>query len=328
MFKIASPWIVLLLPLPFLVRWLLPAVKQQISSALKMPAFNAIQSMLSDKVTRPLGSRMNFFLALLAWCLLLLAVSGPEWLGKPIALPRSGRNIMLAIDLSGSMKIPDMKLHGQAVNRLQVIKAVAGKFIKQRVGDRIGLILFGTRAYLQTPLTFDRKTALAMMDDASIGLPGQRTAIGDAMGLAIKRLKKYPKQSRVLILLTDGQNNAGAVSPLTAAKVAANIGIRIYTIGLGSDRLLVPSFFGPRAVNPSAALDEKTLRQIAKRTGGLYFRAKDSQSLKRIYADLNQLEPVQSTKSVFRPVKPLYPWPLALALLLYILLIERSRVFR
>ncbi len=294
------------------------------SGALKLPFFHAIQAMLQSQAVASATRRSQFILLWLIWILLVSAASGPTWLGQPISLPRSGRNIMLAIDLSGSMRIPDMQLHGEAVDRLQVIKAVAGKFIKARRGDRLGLILFGTRAYLQTPMTFDRQTVLAMLDDSSIGLPGPQTAIGDAIGLAIKRLKHYPPQSRVLILLTDGQNNAGAVSPLGAAAIAKKLGIKIYTIGLGSDQMLTPGFFGPQVTNPSMDLDEKTLQKIAKETGGLYFRAKDSQSLQKIYADLNRLEPVASAKSIFRPKQPLYPWPLGMALLLGVALCMRG----
>lgn len=318
------PWIFILIPLPWLLRWLLPMARPAFSRALKIPFFNTMTSMNVDS-SHPSLSYLNLWIAFIIWCLLLIAAANPQWLGEPIDLQRTGRNLMLAIDLSGSMEIRDMKLRGQQVDRLQVIKAVAEQFIQKRVGDRLGLILFGTRAYLQTPLTFDRKTVSAMLNDATIALPGPLTAIGDAIGLAIKRLQQYPKQSRVLILLTDGQSNSGAVSPLDAAKVAAKEGIRIYTIGLGADRLVIPTILGARVVNPSIELDEKGLREIAQLTGGQYFRARDFNSLQRIYTDLNQLEPIQINQNRYRPLTPLYPWPLGLAFVMAIVLILRGR---
>jgi Ca-activated chloride channel family protein len=207
------------------------------------------------------------------------------------------------------------------VNRLQATQQVAGDFIEQRVGDRIGLILFGQQAYLQTPLTFDRKTVQQLLQEAVIGLAGKETAIGDAIGLAVKRLRDHPVDSRVLILLTDGANTAGEVSPLKAAELAAQAGLKIYTIGIGADELLVRSLFGTRRVNPSQDLDEKTLTAIAETTGGRYFRARHLEELQQIYQLLDRLEPVNEDAQYFRPRHALYPWPLAGALLLALALL-------
>jgi len=201
------------------------------------------------------------------------------------------------------------------VERLTAVKAVAGDFIERREGDRIGLILFGAQAYLQTPLTFDRKTVRTLLFEAAVGLAGRETAIGDAIGLAVKRLRDQPAESRVLILLTDGANTTGSIQPLKAAELAARAGVRIYTIGVGSE---VRGPFGlPMA---GASIDEGTLRTIAKTTGGQYFRARDVAGLQAIYSMLDELEPAASDEQTFRPVKELFQWPLATALLLSALL--------
>ena len=188
----------------------------------------------------------------------------------------------------------------------QVVKQVAGDFIERRAGDRVGLILFGRRAYLQTPLTFDRQTTRALLEESAIGLAGKETAIGDAIGLAVKRLREEPEQNRVLVLLTDGANTAGAVEPLKAADLAAAEGLKIYTIGVGADEMMVRSLFGSRRINPSADLDERALTAIADKTGGRYFRARDTRSLMQIYGILDELEPAAEEEDVLRPPAELY----------------------
>jgi Ca-activated chloride channel family protein len=216
------------------------------------------------------------------------------------------------------MKISDFIINRKDVNRLTAIKYVANDFIQRRVGDRLGLILFGTTAYLHVPLTFDRKTVQTLLNEAFIGITDDepRTSIGDAIGLAIKRLRQEKSASKVLILLTDGTNTAGELEPLKAAELAANDHLKIYTIGIGADEMLVRSLFGTRRVNPSADLDEKTLTAIADATGGRYFRARNSEELEHIYFILDQLEPVEKDKQYFRPRSELFHWPLAVALLL------------
>jgi Ca-activated chloride channel family protein len=319
------PWSWLLLPLPWLAwRWLPPVVSAP-EAALRVPFledFSTLQRAAGGRTTR----RGHWWLAVLAWCLLIGAASRPQWLGAPVELPVSGRDLMLAVDLSGSMEVEDFELQGRRVNRLQATQQVAGDFIEQRVGDRIGLILFGQQAYLQTPLTFDRKTVQQLLQEAAIGLAGKETAIGDAIGLAVKRLRDHPVDSRVLILLTDGANTAGEVSPLKAAGLAAQAQLKIYTIGIGADELLVRSLFGTRRVNPSQDLDEQTLTAIAETTGGRYFRARNLDQLQQIYQLLDQLEPIDTDAQYFRPRHALYPWPLAAALLLaLVLLLLRQR---
>lgn len=318
------PWLFFFIPLPWFFRHFLPAAAPSQEAALHVPFMEAFREARSSKAQIKMGRRVLWF-AFLAWLFLVTAAARPQWWGEPLALPVSGRNLMLAVDLSGSMMAEDFELNGRMVNRLLATQAVAGAFIERRVGDRLGLILFGKQAYLQTPLTFDRKTVQTLLDEAVIGLAGQETAIGDAIGLAVKRLKKNKTADQVLILLTDGANTAGEVAPIKAAELAKAEGLKIYTIGIGADEMMVRSFFGTRKVNPSADLDEKTLKAIADETGGRYFRARNTKEFEGIYELLDTLEPIEQEKQVFRPRSALYPWPLGAALVIAaLLLLERS----
>ncbi len=315
-------WLLYLIPLPLILRRFLPAVAPAQEAALRVPFLSEFSEMRST--TRQVGpGRLILWLAFLAWFFLVLASARPQWLGEPIEIPISGRNLMLAVDLSGSMEVEDFELNGKVVNRLTATQAVASAFIDRRVGDRLGLILFGRQAYLQTPLTFDRLTLKTLLQEAVIGLAGQETAIGDAIGLAVKRLRENDVDTgqRVMILLTDGANTAGEVEPLKAAELAAAEDLKIYTIGIGADEMIVRSFFGSRKINPSADLDEKTLRAIAEKTGGQYFRARDTAALAEIYTLLDKLEPVEQEQQRFRPTSALYPWPLGAAVILVGLLL-------
>ncbi len=314
MIHFAWPWLLAVLPLPLLFRWLLPAHQAIEQAALKVPFLDDFptdsQTLGAQKQKWPL------WLAMAAWCLLVLASLRPQWLGEPIEQAVSGRDLMLAVDLSGSMEAQDFFINKQAVDRLTAAKWVASDFINRRVGDRIGLILFGTQAYLQTPLTFDRKTVTTLLDEAVLGLAGENTAIGDAIGLAVKRLGNQPGKSQVLVLMTDGANTAGEVSPLKAAELAAAKHLKIYTIGIGADEMIVRSFFGSRKVNPSADLDEDTLIKIAESTGGHYYRARNTDELNNIYLRLDELEPIEKDQQYYRPRTELFYWPLSAALLL------------
>lgn len=321
-------WLLLVLPLPLLMYWYLPAQLPIEQAALKVPFledfFEAEDQMVSSYQQWPV------ILASIAWVLLVLATARPQWLGEPIEKAISGRDLMLAVDVSGSMDEQDFQLNGQRVDRLAATKQVASDFIERRVGDRVGLILFGTTAYLQTPLTFDRQTVITLLNEAFIGITDDKpaTSIGDAIGLAVKHLKDDKSTSRVLILLTDGANTAGRVSPVQAAQLAAENQLKIYTIGIGADEMLVRSLFGTRKVNPSRDLDEKTLTAIAEKTGGQYFRARNINELDTIYDLLDQLEPIEKDKQYYRPMTELYHWPLALALLLSSLIVIRRVRFK
>ena len=320
MFQIEWPLVLLLTPLPLLVYLALPARAQQQQAALRVPMIEDFQlgGVEADEVK---SYRWRQWLYLLAWLLLVFAASRPQWLGESIAIPISGRDLMLAVDLSDSMRTADFKIEGKQVNRLQATKQVASQFIERRRGDRLGLILFGTQAYLQTPLTFDSKTVNRLLQESAIGLAGERTAIGDAIGLAIKRLDLESDNSRVLVLMTDGANTAGEVAPLKAAQLAATRGLKVYTIGIGADEQIESTWFGLRRTNPSAQLDEKTFRAIASLSGGRYFRARDTQELAKIYDLLDELEPLPRDTQSLRPVRALFVWPLAFALILAALLV-------
>ena len=315
-FELAWPWMLAALPLPLLAL-LIPAAPDAPAPALRFPFFNALHAALDSN--RRQRSRLRLGVAVLAWLLLVVAAARPQRMGETVHLPVTSRSIMLAVDLSGSMRAPDMRSGFQAISRLAAVKEVAGDFIKRRAGDRLGLLLFGDEADVQVPLTLDLSTVSMLLDEAQIGLAGRQTAIGDAIGLAIKRLRDEPLENRVLILLTDGASNAGSVDPLKAADLAAGDGVRIYTIGVGSDRMMVEGTFGlPRIV--ASDLDEHALTAIAQKTGGRYFRATDLATLAQIYALLDEIEPVSRDEQSWRPVDELYAWPLAAALLLSVLI--------
>lgn len=309
-------WAFAALPLPLLLRFVLPAAKQQQDAALRVPFIDDFQGISTTTATASKQRRWPLLLATLAWLCLVLAAARPQWLGEAIELPTSGRDLMLAVDLSGSMDTRDFQIKGEMVNRLQATQVIGGEFIKQRVGDRIGLILFGEQAYLQTPLTFDRDTVRILLYEAAIGLAGKSTAIGDAIGLMVKRLADDEDIQQVMILLTDGANTAGEVSPIKAAELAAEKGLKIYTIGIGADEMIVRSLFGNQRVNPSADLDEATLSAIAEKTGGKYFRARDTEELLKIYDLIDELEPSEQEAELFRPMHALYIYPLGAAITL------------
>lgn len=324
MIHLAWPWALLALPLPWLAMRGLPPAPSSGGSALQIPFLEEILALHSETDGRRMRrQRWTSVASWLTWLLLVLAAAQPQWLGEPVSLPTSGRDLLLAVDLSGSMAQEDFMLNGQPANRLQVVKAAAQDFIERRTGDRLGLILFGAQAYLQTPLTFDRDAVATLLNESVVGLAGKETAIGDAIGLALKRLRDSNVQDRVLILLTDGTNTAGEVTPRQAAKLAAEHGMRIYTIGLGAKPMRRDTFFGPQIINPSADLDEATLQAVAKMTGGRYFRATDLTSLEAIYQELDQLEPVARDTEYFRPRQSLFVWPLSFALLISALLAAR-----
>lgn len=315
MYQLAWPYVLIALILPLFIR-LLPARPRQINHALLLPFY---QQLASVQQPQPLNTP-RLLLALLGWLLLVIAASRPQWLDEPLQLPLSGRDLTLAVDISGSMNTADMVLQNRAVTRLQAVKAIAGEFISQRQGDRLALVLFGSQAYLQAPLTFDNQTVQTLLEEAEIGLAGKETAIGDAIALTVKRLRHLQPEQRVLVLLTDGASNAGAISPDRAIQLASQIGLKIYTIGVGAEEMITQGIFGTSRINPSADLDEDSLRQIASATGGRYFRARDSAELKQIYQLLDQLEPVEKESDRFRPTQELYPWPLAAALLIVLIL--------
>jgi Ca-activated chloride channel family protein len=312
MYSLAWPWVLLALPLPLLLRRFLPEAAGLQEAGLRVPGFDCF-GMLSGRAAREQLLNWRAWVAAIAWLLLVIAAARPEFIGDELDVPVSGRNLMLAVDLSGSMDQKDFVLGDTRVDRLTATKAVASDFISRREGDRIGLILFGERAYLQVPLTLDRETVKTLLLEAFIGLAGEKTAIGDAITLAVKRIHDQSQDAgeQVLVLLTDGANTAGEVDPLKAAELAAQIGLKVYTIGIGAEQLEVSSLLGGRRqINPSADLDEATLTKIAAATNGRYFRAVDTAGLQDIYRLLDDLEPVEEPEAGFRPVQSLFHVPL------------------
>ena len=305
------PLALLCLPLPWLLRWLLPAAADRGGAALQLP-FATEASALAGPATRGASLRVAP-LALIGWLLLVLAAARPQWVGEVEELPRSGRDLLLAIDVSGSMSAEDMRIGGRPVDRLTAVQVVAGDFLSRRDGDRVGLLLFGQAAYLMTPLTFDLASVRYQLDTSVIGLAGRETAMGDAIGLAVKRLRETETEQRVLILLTDGVNTAGVLDPLKATELAEADDVRIYTVGIGGDGrrtgMLGLAFAQPEEI------DEATLQEVAKRTGGRYFRARNTAELAGIYAEIERLEPSAKPGEKRRPRDELFYWPLGLALL-------------
>ena len=323
------PLAFLLTPAPILVRWLIKASRKK-QPALTVPSLEGFSGLSSNESFSATLSTVKLIILWLAWILLIAAVARPQWIGEMVSLPTTGRDLMLAIDISGSMATEDMQVNNEYVDRLSVVKAVISQFLDARKGDRVGLVLFGTNAYVQAPLTFDLKSVKKLMIEAPVGIAGGKTAIGDAIGLTVKRLRERQNEEKVVILLTDGANNVGEIPPIKAAELASVDGIKIYTIGVGAEEMRVPSLFGSlagRTTNPSADLDEETLSKIAEATQGRYFRAKDTNTLAQIYELIDKLEPIEQEPETYRPFQVLYYWPLGISLCLFLslLLIDAVR---
>ena len=302
---------------PLLVARLAPRAPDAAGAPIRVPYFE--EAMTWSSRTKVSGARIRLAVALLAWCALILAAARPQWVGDPVSLPVRGRDLMLALDLSGSMREQDMKSRTGFEARIDVVKRVAGDFVARRAGDRVGLILFGTRAYLQAPFTLDLDTVSEMVSETVLGLAGEQTAIGDAIGLAVKRLRERPMQERVLVLLTDGADTASRVDPLSAARFASAEGITIHTVGVGADEEVASRWLGTLRSRARTGLDESTLQAIADMTGGRYFRARDTAELEEIYRLIDALEPIGDDDEVFRPTRELFHWPLGLSAVLFVL---------
>ena len=328
----AWPWMLAALPLPLLARWLLPR-RRAGGAALRVPWGDRLQAVAVAE-GRSRARAGAGLLAWLAWSLLCVAAARPQALGPPVAPPQAGRDLMLAVDLSGSMGEGDMELGGRPVDRLTAAKAVLADFLERRVGDRVGLVVFGERAYALTPMTHDLASVRAQLDDSVVALAGRETAIGDAIGLSTKRLLAARRtevgavgdaQPQVLVLLTDGVNTAGVIDPRKAAEVARDAGVRIHAIGFGTEAGAL-SLFGFSLPAPGgASIDEETLEYVADATGGRYFRARDTQALAGIYAELDRIEPVERPGEPIRPRLERYPLPLGGALALALLAFAMPR---
>jgi Ca-activated chloride channel homolog len=311
MYELAHPWALALLPLPLLM-WLLPAYRESRDSV-RVPFFDKLVELSEQRpdsgATILRRDRAQRFLVSFMWLCLVLAAAKPEWLGTPVEQQKSGRDLMIAVDLSGSMETRDLVLpDGTTVDRLQAVKQVLAELAAQRTSDRLGLIVFGSAAYLQTPFTDDHVVWAQLLAETEIGMAGQSTVFGDAIGLSIKLFKESDTDNRVLIILTDGNDTGSTVPPIDAAKVAANYGIRIYTIAIGD-----PSSVG------EDALDMNTIERVSQVTGGQAFQALDQSELRNAYEAIGELEPQLYETISFRPRQSLHWLPVCAALLLYTL---------
>ncbi|GAB3533099.1 vWA domain-containing protein [Photobacterium alginatilyticum] len=313
MFEFFWLWAWLVLPLPFLVyRFSKPAVQPVAIRLPKLP--DGIGQQQPD-------TRWRKAIMAIAWCCLLGALARPVWYGDPIEINPDHRDMLLAVDLSGSMSIEDMVTSaGDNIDRLTAVKQVLNDFIAKRKGDRLGLVLFANHAYLQTPLTFDRNTVQEQLGRTVLGLIGQSTAIGEGLGIATKTFIDSEAPQRVIILLSDGANTAGVIDPAEAAELAARSNVTIYTVGIGAEEMQQRSFFSTRTINPSQDLDEGMLANIANMTGGQYFRARNPQELENIYQLIDQMEPINTAQQTWRPREELFRYPLAIALLLSLII--------
>ena len=322
-----------LLFLPFVIYWVLSRIDDTYGEAISIPflkdlkdiKYKAEHSKLMN-ISHPIVVSLKFFYLFIVWGLLVTAVARPQHVGEPYHLKSENRDIMLVVDISNSMQQPDFSTRTQRIDRMTAVKHVVSQFIGKRTEDRVGLVLFGTLAYLQSPLTFDKRAVQEILLNTDAGMAGNSTSIGDALGIALKNLKdEKQKDNKVIILLTDGENNDGSLSMAQAIDLAEKEGIKIYTIGVGGDISFMSSFFSLR----SNELDEKSLKALANKTKGNYFRAKDLNSLNEIYKRIDELEPQSDEGSVVQEIKELFYVPLLIAFIcLAFLLILPRRFFK
>lgn len=309
------PWALALLPLPLLAWFLLPAYREQ-SVALRMPFLTQLAGDGAPPPEMPRPRLWRLLLAALAWVLLVLALAAPVRIEPPVTRDTGGRDVLLALDLSGSMETQDMAgPDGAMVSRLDAARAVLKDFVTRRKDDRLGLIVFGTSAFVLAPFTRDHRVLLGLLDETFPRMAGPQTMIGDAIGLAAQSFERAQVQGRLLILLTDGNDTGSRVPPQRAAEIAGHLGVRIHTVSLGD----------PAAVG-EAALDIPALEAIAKAAGGAHFHAADPNALAEIYRRIDAMEPTPAQTQSWRPRTPLFVWPLGgMAVLAALLLLVPPR---
>ncbi|WP_375453376.1 VWA domain-containing protein [uncultured Methylobacterium sp.] len=324
-FDLAAPVALVLLPLPLLARRLIPAEAAGGSGALRVPASLVAQSQAGAEVAAR-GRRRTWAIWTL-WAALVVALSGPRLVLPATALPASGREIMLAMDLSGSMERRDFALDGETVNRLVAVKRVGADFIRRRAGDRIGLVIFADQAYVAASLTFDTASVARALEEATIGLVGRSTGIGDGLGLALRRLDpkdadtgpgRPAASSKAVILLSDGANNAGQTTPKDVAALAAELGIRVHTIALGPRDMA-------DADGEQDVVDTETLREMARLSGGTAFRVKTTADLIAVADAIDALEGGRAKAPPLPLRRDLWPWPATLAFACAALLLASRR---
>lgn len=313
MFHFYWPWFALLLPLPLFIRWLFPAKNEKESWQIHFPAIDRLKNAFPQSSGQA-ASPWQLWLIYLAWIFLVLALMQPEKQDSFVQVKNKGYDLMLAVDISGSMQAIDFSTKTEVISRLDATKNVVSKFVLGRQGDRVGLVTFGEHAYLHVPLTFDTLSVSKMLNNTLSGMAGQATAIGDAIGLSVRTLRERPEGSRVLVLLTDGEDNASSIPPLEAAKLARQYGIKIYTIGIGKNGTVpFPTGHGGYQM-ARVTIDEGLLKEIAGITGGQYYSATNQKALASIYEKINELEKTESDQNVYLIREPLYMYPLGIAL--------------
>ncbi len=326
------PVVLGLLLLPFLIYYLLPPLKGVHGDALRVPflqdiaQINLLAGSLWGQKNQGNSSKLFYAILYISWIFLCLAASRPQWVGEPIRTNNYGRDILLVTDISTSMLEPDFTYNNRRIDRLTAVKIAADNFIKQRTSDRIGLILFGTRAYLQAPITFDKQSVLDILWSTDAGMAGNSTAIGDAVGLALKTLSasKTANKDKTIILLTDGENNDGSLSMPEVLKLAKDENIKIYTIGVSGENKVINSFFGIK-IPQIKGLDEETLKLLAAETKGNYYRASDTSALQQIYKEIDHLEPSLDEDQYIQERKDLFYYPLSISLGIILLLLLLTR---
>ena len=326
---LAWPYALLLIPVAPLLFWKLPAFKME-SSALKTPFYQQWRSFFAQPVNlseENSRNRLKLLLLLLFWSLLCLAIARPQKLGEQEMIPNSGRELLMAVDLSQSMQEQDLQLNNsdRYVNRLVVVKNLGDQFLHTRVGDRVGLIVFGSKAYMYAPISRDLNAISQLLLQTQIGMAGRKTAIGDALALAVKKLNETDLKDKVVLLMTDGSNTSGSIDPMQAAELAKKSHIKVYAIGIGADEIMERGFFGLQKRNPSQDLDEDTLKKITNMTDGKYFRAKSGNALEEIYQEIDKLEPAVRKDAKVRVADELFYWPLAAAMGLWLLILLLGR---
>jgi Ca-activated chloride channel family protein len=324
MFEFAWPWAAVLLPLPLLLPYLWPRPESHEEDQLEGQRHTLLHPRLHDlqaayqtrRLRRQLGGWIHKSLLGLLWIGLVLALMRPQWLTPYTEVSTPGYDLMLTVDASHSMDALDFTVGGRQVTRMQVVKGVMGRFIDSREGDRIGLIVFGSQAFVLSPLSMDRNAVHQLLDGVVSSIAGQGTALGDAIALGVKKLRERPPQSRVMILIADGDSTHGNFAPVEAARLARMAGVRIYVIGVGSKQDKIPIYEdGQVKYRDDLTMNEDTLQEVAQITGGAYFRATDTSALEEISQRVGQLEKTQAeARTAFLP-DPLFRWPLALALL-------------
>ena len=289
------------LPLPLLIRRFFPKYSDK-ESSLVVPFFHEVSEQFSTTQSR---SILWLSLAILAWLSLVLASARPQWIDEKVNVSVTGRDLLVALDISGSMQQMDFSVSN--TSRFEAVRQIAGDFMRRREGDRVGLILFGSQPYLYAPLTLDVDTVVEFLNGSQVGFAGQRTAIGDTIGFAVKVLRERPAENRILILLTDGENSAGSLEPLQAMQLAVEHGVRIFVIGIG------PNYEPSQRANP-AFQSRYVLPTIAESTGGVYFHASNSRMLEDVYKTIDRFEPIEGDEKTRTSVTELYPWPLGFSI--------------